>query len=67
MNTTLTARGKMILSLILIVVMCIVGYFVYQYFHHAVVVTGESQQQAETTQGISLAAHNAKVELVKDQ
>jgi len=64
MFNSLTARGKIILSLILIMVICIAGYFAYQYFHPAQLVTGESQQ---TYQGISLAAHNAQVGLVNDQ
>ena len=67
MLKNLTARGKIILSFILITLICIVGYFTYKHFHPAQLVTSESQQQAETPAGISLAAHNAKVGLVQDQ
>ena len=67
MNLNLSARGKFILSLILILVVCVAGYFAYQYLHPAQLVTGESQEQAETPAGISLAVHNAKVGLMQDQ
>jgi len=67
MWANMTAKNKMYVYIIAAIVIAITGYFVYQYFHPAQTVTGESQQQAETTQGISLAAHNAKVGLVQDQ
>lgn len=67
MIKTLTERGKVILSLILFVVVCIGGYFIYQYFRPTQLVTAESQAQAETLEGISLAAHNAKVTMMQDQ
>lgn len=67
MNTTLTARGKIIFSLILIIVLAIAGYCLYKHLHPAQIATGESQVQAETPAGISLAAHNAHVRLMQDQ
>jgi Tfp pilus assembly protein PilO len=66
MNTTLTARGKIILSLILFIMICIIGYYGYLNLHTKPI-TAESQQQAETPAGISLAAHNAKVGMMQDQ
>jgi Tfp pilus assembly protein PilO len=66
MNTTLTARGKVILSLILFIFLCIIGYYGYLNLHSKPI-TAESQQQAETPAGISLAAHNAKVSMMQDQ
>lgn len=66
-QNSLTARGKAILSLILFIVVCVAGYFVYQHFRPAQLVTGESQQQAEMPQGISLAAHNAHVSMIQEQ
>ncbi|MCC5465528.1 hypothetical protein [Pelosinus baikalensis] len=67
MLNTLTARGKVILSLIVFIAVSAVGYFIYQYLHPAQLVTPLSQQQAETPQGIDLAAHNAKVTMMQDQ
>lgn len=67
MNMNLEARGKVILSLILFIIVLVAGYFGYQYFHPAQPVTSESQKQAETPEGISLAAHNAHVGLMQDQ
>lgn len=67
MNNILTARGKIILSLIIFLILCIIGYFTYLYLHPVQILTGESQQQAETIQGISLAAHNADVPMTQSQ
>jgi len=67
MFNTLTARGKIILSLIVFIAVCAAGYFIYQYFYPAQPVTPLSQSQAETPQGIDLAAHNAKVTMMQDQ
>jgi len=67
MWANMTVRNKIYVSIAVVLVLCIAGYFAYQYFHPAQPVTTLSQQQAETTQGISLAAHNAKVGLVQDQ
>lgn len=66
METKLTARGKIILSLILIIVVSILGYAAYR---NATVqpITVESQKQAETPAGIILAAHNAHVAMMQDQ
>lgn len=43
------------------------GYFIWRYFHPVQPVTVESQEQAETPAGISLAAHNAKVGMMQEQ
>lgn len=43
------------------------GYLLYQHFHPPQLVTTESQQQAETPEGISLAAHNAQVDMLQSQ
>lgn len=67
MNNILTARGKITLSLIIITVLCVTGYFIYLYLHPVQVLTGESQQQAETLQGVSLAAQNADVSMMQSQ
>jgi hypothetical protein len=66
MNNTLKARGKVILSLILFIIICIIGYGGYLRLHTKPI-TAESQVQAETPAGISLAAHNAKVGMMQDQ
>ena len=67
MNLNLIARREKILSLILIVILCIAGYFLYQYLNPAQLVTGESQQQAETPVGILLGATNAHIPMIQDQ
>jgi hypothetical protein len=43
------------------------GYFIWRHFHQLQPVTGESQVQAETSQGIDLAAHNNQVKMMQDQ
>lgn len=53
--------------IVTILILGVAEYFLYQYLHPAQPVTAESQQQAETPAGISLAAHNAKVGLMQDQ
>lgn len=67
MWANLSTRGKTYAYVVIALVLCIARYFAYQYFHPAQLVTGESQQQAETPVGISLAAHNADVGLMQDQ
>ena len=67
MLKNLSARNKTILGVVVIVILAIAGYFLYQHFNPAKIVTGESQAQAETPEGISLAAHNAHVGLMQDQ
>jgi|GEM_PF-2801231 CHASE3 domain sensor protein len=62
MLKNLSARGKIILSLILIITL-LIGYAVYRDLHKTQVVTGESQTQAETPAGVDLAAQNASVTL----
>jgi hypothetical protein len=66
MDNTITARGKVILSLILFITLCVIGYCGYLHLHTKPV-TPESQRQAETPAGVSLAAHNAKVRMMQDQ
>ena len=63
----LSARGKIILSLIIFLIVCVAGYIAWQYLHSVQPVTGESQVQAETPQGIDLAAHNEQVKMMQDQ
>ncbi len=68
MFKSLTARGKVILSLIIFIVVCAAAVcFSYQYFQPTQLVAAESQVQAETSTGISLAAHNAKVGMMQEQ
>jgi hypothetical protein len=67
MTDTLTARGKVILSLIIFIVACAAVCFSYQHFHPVQPVTLLSQAQAEAPAGIDLAAHNAKVSMMQDQ
>jgi hypothetical protein len=66
MNIELTARGKVILSLILFITLCVIGYCGYLHLHTKPI-TSESQAQAETPQGVGLAAQNAKVAMMQDQ
>lgn len=61
------SNKKLVIHLLASLVITIGGYFLYQYFHPAQIVTPMSQTQAETPAGISLAAHNAKVGLMQDQ
>lgn len=51
----------------LIIAVLVGGYLLYQHFHPQQPVTTESQQQAETPEGISLAAHNAEVTMLHSQ
>ena len=67
MLKNLSTRNKAILTGIVILILIIVGYFAYQYFNPAQVVTGESQEQAETPAGILLGATNAHIPIIQDQ
>lgn len=67
MNKILTVRGKITLSFIIITVLFVTGYFIYLYLHPIQVLTEESQQQAETLQGVNLAAQNADVSMMQSQ
>lgn len=67
MFKTLTLRGKFVLVVILMLVICFAGYFTYQYLRSEQPVTVESQSQAETPAGISLAAHNAHIGMMQNQ
>ncbi len=61
----ITSRQALIaLGVILLVV---IGYFVWQHFHQSQPVTGESQQQAETPAGVELAAKNAHIGMLQSQ
>lgn len=63
----LTTKQKYIVAAVVLLLLGVGGYFLYKHFHPAQVVTGESQQQAETPQGVDIAAHNAEVKMYKDQ
>lgn len=65
--TWILNNKKLVIHLLAALVISIAGYFIYQHFHPAQLITGESQQQAETAQGVDLAAHNAKVSMMQDQ
>lgn len=65
--TWIMNNKKLIVYTLVAVVIAIGGYFLYQYFHPVQTVTGESQAQAETTQGIDLAAKNAHINMLQDQ
>jgi hypothetical protein len=57
---------KGIICAALIILLVLGGYFLGQYFKKSPV-TGESQTQAETPQGVDSAAHNAQVKMYQDQ
>lgn len=61
------AHKKQIGICLLMIAVIIGGYFLWQHFHPPQPVTTESQQQAETPEGISLAAHNAQVDMLQSQ
>jgi hypothetical protein len=65
--TWIINNKKLIAYTLVAVIIVIGGYFLYQHFHQPQPVTAESQVQAETPAGISLAAHNAKVGMMQDQ
>jgi hypothetical protein len=44
-----------------------IGYAVYRDLHQTQLISSESQTQAETPAGISLAAHNAHIGLMQEQ
>lgn len=50
-----------------LIIICIVGYFIWQHFHKAQPVTPMSQQQAETPAGVELAAKNAHIAMLQGQ
>lgn len=55
-----------ILITVCIIAFSIGGYFIWQYFK-AQPVTGESQKQAETPEGVEKAAHNAQIKMYQEQ
>jgi hypothetical protein len=57
---------KSLIGAALLVLIGIGGYFTWRYFQKAPV-TGESQKQAETPQGVEQAAHNAQVKMYQEQ
>jgi hypothetical protein len=63
----LLLKTKLIIAAIAIIVSGIGDYFLWQHFHQPQPVTGESQVQAETPQGIDLAAHNNLIKMMQDQ
>lgn len=58
-------KGPLIIGGLILLV--ISGYFIYQRLHPPQTVTSESQQQAETTGGVDLAAKNAHIDLLASQ
>ena len=62
---SLTKRQAAILLGVLI--LCVAGYFTYQHFHQPQPITAESQQQAETPQGVDMAAKNAHIDMLQSQ
>jgi len=62
---SLTKRQAAILLGVLI--LCVAGYFIWQHYHQPQPVTAESQQQAETLQGVDLAAKNAHITMLQSQ
>jgi hypothetical protein len=64
---SLSTKKKLIIAAIAIALLGIGGYFIWQHFHQPQPVTAESQVQAETPQGIDLAAHNNQVKMMQDQ
>ena len=50
-----------------VLILCVAGYFTWQHFHKPQPVTAESQQQAETPQGVNLAAKNAHITMLQSQ
>jgi Tfp pilus assembly protein PilO len=63
----LTTKQKWIVAAIALVVLGIGGYLIWAHMHPPQLATGESQQQAETSQGVEQAAHNAHVKMYQDQ
>jgi hypothetical protein len=60
-------KTKLIIVAFIIIVVGIGGYFLWRHFHQQQPVIGESQVQAETTQGVDLAAHNNQIKMMQDQ
>ncbi len=50
-----------------LIIICIVGFFIWQHFNKPQPVTSMSQQQAETPAGIELAAKNAHIAMLQSQ
>lgn len=58
---------KIIIGALILIILGISAYFIYQHFHPAKTVTTESQTQAETPVGVEQAASNAKVSISTGQ
>jgi Tfp pilus assembly protein PilO len=65
-NKVLPTKIKVAIAILVIALLCLVGYNIYKHFTSKPV-TYESQQQAETPQGIKDAANNAKVDMMQSQ
>ncbi|WP_094605323.1 hypothetical protein SPSIL_002780 [Sporomusa silvacetica DSM 10669] len=50
-----------------VVLLCVAGWLLYQHYHQPQPVTSESQAQAETPEGMDLAAKNAHVTMLQSQ
>ncbi|MCE5284547.1 MAG: hypothetical protein LLG02_01680 [Pelosinus sp.] len=61
-----TTWQKKVIGAVVLILIAVGTYFIWQHFQRSLV-TGESQNQAETTQGVDIAAHNAQVKMYQDQ
>ena len=50
-----------------VVLLVVTGYFAWQHFNQPQPITAESQQQAETPQGVDMAAKNAHIDMLQSQ
>lgn len=63
----MTTKQKLVIAAIALLLIGIGGFFLYRHIHQPQVVTGESQQQAETAAGVELAAKKAQVTMLQSQ
>lgn len=67
MITLQKVSWRQVLIALGVIILVVAGYFIWQYFHQPQTVAGESQQQAETTAGVELAAKNAYINMLQSQ
>lgn len=58
---------KIAATVLVVALLCVGAYFLYEYFHQPKPVTYETQTEAETPAGVNAAADSAKVKLQQDQ
>ncbi|WP_196592628.1 hypothetical protein [Pectinatus sottacetonis] len=63
----LTKYKKDIIYIVIILIILLIGFFLYKTTHKAQTITIESQSQAETPAGIELAAKNAQIKMQQEQ